>query len=272
LYDASSESVKRSIDLLQAKGTSAWLTTRPSKEHDFYLNRDEFRDAMCLRYGWSMNLPQTCECGTQNDIDHALTCKTGGFVILRHNTVRDIEADMMRTVCKDVVVEPPLIAVTQEERSGIVGNLQENARLDVSCRSFWSPLQRAFFDVRITHPNAASNRGRSLDTLLLDNEKQKKQAYNDRVLHVEHASFTPLVFATNGAMGKEAQHFHAVLAEKMSIKTGNSYAETMQYIRRRVTFAILKTALISLRGQRKKRNYTPAPIQEIDINLAVNTW
>ena len=52
------------------------------------------------------------ECGARNDFDHALVCKLGGFVIMRHNAVRDIEADFLRYVCKDVSVEPGLIQST----------------------------------------------------------------------------------------------------------------------------------------------------------------
>ena len=35
------------------------------EDHDFYLHKGEFRDALCLRYGWSLsNTPHTCNCGT----------------------------------------------------------------------------------------------------------------------------------------------------------------------------------------------------------------
>ena len=37
-------------------------------------------------------MAQTCECGAANDVDHALICKLGSFVIMRHNAVRDRHA------------------------------------------------------------------------------------------------------------------------------------------------------------------------------------
>ena len=81
------------------------------------MNRDEFRDALCLRCGLHLKgMAQTCECGAANDIDHALICKLGGFVIMRHNAVRDVEADFLRTgCCKGVSVEPGLIQLTGNE-------------------------------------------------------------------------------------------------------------------------------------------------------------
>ena len=42
-------------------------------------------------------------------MDHALSCMKGGFSVLRHNNVRDTEAEILREVCKDVTIEPPLI-------------------------------------------------------------------------------------------------------------------------------------------------------------------
>ena len=215
VYSRIENEMKRTLDLLQLKGTSAWLTCLPSREQNFYMNRNEFRDALCLRYGWHLKgMAQTCECGAANDIDHALICKLGGFVIMRHNAVRDVEADFLRNVCKDVSVEPGLIQLTGNEELASGSNLEDNARLDISCRGFWAPLQKIFLDVRFTHPNAPSNRNRKLKPLLKTHENRKKVEYNDRVLQAEHASFTPLIFATNGAMGEEAERYHAILAEK----------------------------------------------------------
>ena len=39
-------------------------------------------------------------------INHALNCHRGGYVIIRHNAVRDFLAEQLSTVCSDVQVEP----------------------------------------------------------------------------------------------------------------------------------------------------------------------
>ena len=39
---------------------------------------------------------------------HALNCKTGGFIGIRHNRVRDFEAQLLTEICNDVEIEPPL--------------------------------------------------------------------------------------------------------------------------------------------------------------------
>jgi hypothetical protein len=269
IYENSSTEIKRCLDLLQPKGTSIWLTSYPSTEHDLYFNKEEFTDAICLRYKWPVrNLPRICECGAANDPDHAMICSLGGFVIMRHNTIRDLEAEFLGTICKDVAIEPPLLPVSDAHLLPSSANSDENARLDVSCRGFWGPLRRAFFDVRVTHPDANSQRARALEAILKTNELSKKREYNDRVIQVEHAYFTPLVFATNGAMGKEAARFHQLLAEKMSDKINCTYAETIHYIRKRLSASIIKSALIALRGRRRRQQQAPTAIADIDIKLA----
>ena len=42
---------QQSVELAQEKGSSAWLTVLPVTEHGFFLNKGEFWDALCLRYG-----------------------------------------------------------------------------------------------------------------------------------------------------------------------------------------------------------------------------
>ena len=76
--------LKRSVELAKEKGASSWLSVLPLEEHGFYLHKGEFRDAVCLRYGWQLNnIPRTCKCGTQFTVDHAMTCHLGGFPTIR---------------------------------------------------------------------------------------------------------------------------------------------------------------------------------------------
>ena len=38
------------------------------------------------------------------------------------------------------------------------------------------------------------------------NEKEKDKAYNQRVIQLEHGSFSPLVFSVYGGSGRETEH------------------------------------------------------------------
>ena len=102
-------------DANQEKGTYNWLTVLPLEEHNFYLSKEEFKDAIRMRYNWAMpRLPATCACGERFSVEHALSCKKGGFVTLRHNEIRDITAKALCEVCKDVETEPLLSGLSGE--------------------------------------------------------------------------------------------------------------------------------------------------------------
>ena len=91
---------KRMLELIQEKGSGSWLTALPIQSLGYSLNKQEFRDGICLRYGWNIpNTPSYCQCGKENNIDHTLNCKSGGYVSMRHNRIRDLEADLMKEVC-----------------------------------------------------------------------------------------------------------------------------------------------------------------------------
>ena len=47
-----------------------------------------------------------CACGSSNDVDHAFSCGRGGYVIMRHNKIRDVTASFLREVATCVEVEP----------------------------------------------------------------------------------------------------------------------------------------------------------------------
>ena len=77
----------------------------------------------------------TCACGVQFSVDHAMVCQRGGFVIQRHNELRDLEAEMLRMVCNDVEVEPVLREVAGETLNH-GANKVPDARLDIHARGF----------------------------------------------------------------------------------------------------------------------------------------
>ena len=80
--------------------------------------------------------------------------------------------------------------------------MENNAKLDVSALGFWCRDQRAFFDIRFFDPVVSSHANQSLDAAHSKQKNEKCRQYKDRILHVEHASFTPLVFTIAGGMSK----------------------------------------------------------------------
>ena len=97
-------------------------------------------------------------------------------------------------------------------------------------------------------------------------EIEKKRQYASRILEVEQATFTPLVFSTTGGMGDECKRYHSRLAELVAAKNGESYATTMSWIRARVSFALLRSALLCLIGSRAKRRIY-LELSDIDFDI-----
>ena len=127
------EKEKRTLTAAQEKGASSWLSALPLQKLGYTLNKQEFRDAIFLRFGWEIkDTPVFCACGSKNSIDHILTCKLGGYVSMRHNALRDTEANLMKEVCRDVKVEPELIAIESDFVDGSDNDTAaDRARLDI---------------------------------------------------------------------------------------------------------------------------------------------
>ena len=244
---------KKSLELACEKGASSWLSALPLESLGYVLNKREFRDSICLRYGWSIpNIPTYCACKQKNNIDHALSCKSGPYVIFRHNAIRDAYAEILKEVCIDVRTEPGLLPVNPEDLCP-TANSADQARLDIVATGLWSPFERTFFDVRITHPTAPSNVNLTSQQLYQRNEKEKKTAYCQRCRQVEKAGFCCLVHTTSGGMSPECEAFNRQLAHRLADKRKDDYASVANYIRTKIRFALLKSVLLSLRGVRGKQ-------------------
>ena len=109
---------------------------------------------------------------------------------------------------------------TSQEKSWI--GTARDARLDIVARGFWERQRSAFFDVRICQPNADSYRDMDLNQIYKRHETEKKSQYASRILEVEQATFTPLVFSTTGGIAAEFKRYHSRLAELIATKKGDA--------------------------------------------------
>ena len=104
------------------------------REYNYILNKQQFWDSIRLRYGWSVpGLPSKCPCGENFNIQHAMSCKKGGYVTIRHNEIRDITAKLLSELCKDVAVEPSLLKLNgEQETMRRTAKNNDDVRLDIS--------------------------------------------------------------------------------------------------------------------------------------------
>ena len=154
-------------------------------------------------------------------------------------------ANLLTEICHNVATEPLLQPLTNESFPHRTANTDANARLDIRARGFWNTGQDAFFDVRVFHPNASSNRSMTTAAAYRKHEPAKKREYAQRVREVEHGVFTPLVLSTTGGMAREATTFYKRLADELSRKQDKQYSLVMGWIRCRLSFAILRSAISS---------------------------
>jgi hypothetical protein len=175
----------RQITQTRDKGASSWLNAIPFENQGLALNKQEFRDSLCLRYNVPLsNLPLTCPCGSTFNINHALSCKKGGFVSQRRDNVRDLLTTLLNKVCHNVQAEPQLLPLDGERFRLKSTTTAQDARLDIKAGGFWEQGVNAFFDVRVTHVNSMSNQNKPTPTVFKEQEQEKMRKYQQRILEL----------------------------------------------------------------------------------------
>ena len=121
--------------------------------------------------------------------------------------------------------------------------------------------------MKACHPNADTYIHHSPKQIHKMKEQKKKRQYATRVLEIEKGTFTPLVFTTTGGMGEECLRYHRRLAELLAMKK-EDYAKTMNWIRVKISFSLIRSTLVCLRGSRSIRR---KPYNIMDTDIAVQT-
>ena len=120
----------------------------------------------------------------------------------------------------------------------------------------------------MTNPSAATQAQTSIEKILEKHEREKKRAYNERIMNVEQGTFTPLVFTVLGSMGQENEKYHKHLADKIATKSEDDYGKVINYIRCKIAFIVLRSALLCIRGSRTMRKEKVVTVaDDIDLGL-----
>jgi hypothetical protein len=253
--------------------TGAWLTAMPNSLNGTELSEDEFRDSLRLRFGLTpVALPERCDgCDAKFTVAHALSCKKGGLVLLRHN---DIAAEW-HSLCASAltasaVSDEPLI-LTGRDSQGSTGASTEvppDLRGDIAAHGFWRRGTTAIFDVRVTDTDAPSNKGVDPTKILKRHEKEKRDKYLDLCL-ARRRHFTPLVFSVDGLRGGEAQAASKRLASRLATKWGRTYSEVCGFVRSRLSVALARSTSQCLRGTRDPSSRTASYQWETGAGLGL---
>ena len=149
---------------------------------------------------------------------------------MRHDNVRNVEAEFLDEVCRGVEKEPGLLLVEPEnfEKRAITGDM---ARLDIVATGLFGNMGKTYFNARVTHPNAPSYYKMTKKRLYAINEKKKNDAYLERCLQSEKAGFIPLVYYTTGGTGPACEEYHKRLPPLLASKKRDSYASVLNHIK-----------------------------------------
>ena len=91
---------------------------------------------------------------------------------------------------------------------------------DIRARGFWRREKRAIRLLR--HWSNESKFSFNKERAILErNGNEKKRCYNQRIMNIEHGTFTPLVFTMNGFMGVEFTMYHKQLSSKKISEKGD---------------------------------------------------
>jgi len=121
----------------------------------------------------------------------------------------------------------------------------------VSAQNVWDCSRScAFFDIRVCTSHVPSNCKTSSAACYRSHELEKRRMYEKRVSEVEHGSFTPIVLSSSGGWGPSATVAFKRLASLFSKKLDQPYSRTLTFLRCKVTFSLLDSAIMCLRRAR----------------------
>jgi hypothetical protein len=239
-----------------------WLTLAPSTVNGTELSAQEFRDHLFLRYDKRPpDLPSQCDgCLEKFDICHALQCKKGGLVIMRHNEIKDELCDLLsKALVPSAVRDEPRIhpcrpvektpAPKEPDPVRRINPQVDDDRGDILVRGFWARGTDCIIDVCVMNTDAKSQRQRDPDKVLAQHERAKKNKYLEPCLK-QRRHFTPFVVSTDGLLGREATFFLRRLSAILSEKWHQPYSVVCGFVKSRLSIAIARATHLCLRGSR----------------------
>ena len=145
---------------------------------------------------------------------------------------------------KDVQREPVIREYNpQDETPALIAYL--------FCRGIYVRQGGVSFDIRVSDTDAISYQNRSPMSVLHSAEEEKKTKYSD-ACQERHMSFTPLVVSVDGMLAPEFASFLRRIGEALSTKWEKPYSKTMNWVKCRLYFAVLRASSVCFRGTRTK--------------------
>jgi hypothetical protein len=213
--------------------------------NDTELSAQEFRDALLIRHARTPgDLPSHCDiCGAKFDVRHALECKVGGLVILRHNEINKELCDLAsKAIAPSAVRVEPMIHSRRTAE-------------ETKAKEPKPPVQRlscgtdVIVDVRVTDTDGKSYRSQDPHKVLATQEREKKKKYLQSCLE-QCKHFTSFVISTDGLIGREAVELLKRLSLRLADKWERPYLVVRGFVSARMSIPIVRATHLCLRGSR----------------------
>eukprot|EP00731_Ephydatia_muelleri_P012182 Em0006g1076a len=172
---------------------------------------------------------------------HAVSCRHGGDVVIRHNRLRNIIADFCRRAH---------LSVRIEVGRGLLGTHNYTRPADVLVDG-WDRAKPAAFDVTVTSPltpvtlnEASINEGAAALAA-----ETRKHAANDARCQALGWSCIPLAVETFGNWGREAQGVFSRLATLLALHQGRSKSTVVRDIYGHLSISLVRSVARSIMGR-----------------------
>lgn len=253
----------------RAKLTGQWLSVTPTFAAQTILSPQEFRDGLCLRYGLHpLCLPSHCDgCGVPFSLDHALTCKKGGLVLIRHNELRDeLAALAINAFAPSAVRLEPAIDIAQSSAAPaptvdhtttiptsptpVAPPAPPSAeRGDLLVRGLQHPQTDTIIDFRVSHLDCQSYLGQDSTAMLRTQENSKNRKYRSKCRR-QRRDFVPFVASCDGMLGPHAKCVLQRLSSKLADKWSRPYSSVSGYVFSRISLSLVRSSSLCIRGSR----------------------
>ena len=247
--------VKKRLDRMKEAGS--WIQAAPDRFDGSELSNDEWHDNITTRYGMRpKGLPQRCDgCNAGFSVEHGLSCKKGGLVVIRHDDLRDEYEHLCGLALSPSRVNSEPTILYGNGTSARRGNgpaeaeLGDEARGDVYAHGLWRRGTGCVMDCRITDTDAKSYGNVSSAKILARHEREKKKKYEEACKE-RRRTFVPLVYSVDGMPGKAARSTERRIASLLAAKWDRQYSEMCCFVRRRIALSIARSTTLLLRGDR----------------------
>ena len=174
-----------------------------------------------------------------------MICPFGGFPTIRHNELRDIIGNLLSEVCSNMAIEPSLQPLSGEVLLSWTTTTSQEAWSDIRTTGFWTRMEDAFFDIRVSHANAPSNQSSTFEVTMsmwASRAPQAARVWNGLSMWI--AVRFSLWFSQPQAQAHHcARTFYNASQARSLYRDCATYSDMMAFVRSRITLALLRSSI-----------------------------